>query len=82
MEATSSNKIVRSLGFLDLWSIGVGALVGGGIFTVIGPAITETGPSLFLAFLIAGLIAVFSSMSYAELASNWPYQGAVTAKLK
>lgn len=76
MEAAGNNKIVRSLGFLDLWSIGVGALVGGGIFTVIGPAITETGPSLFIAFLIAGLIAVFSSMSYAELASNWPYQGA------
>lgn len=54
----------------------MGALVGGGIFTVIGPAIIETGPSLFVAFLIAGLIAIFSSMSYAELSSNWPYQGA------
>lgn len=76
IESVGNRKIIRSLEFVDLWSIGVGALVGGGIFTVIGPAIIETGPSLFVAFLIAGLIAIFSSMSYAELASNWPYQGA------
>ena len=76
MEASNQRTIVRSLGFVDLWSIGVGALVGGGIFTVIGPAVRETGASLFVAFLVAGLIALFSSMSYAELASNWPYQGA------
>lgn len=76
MEKTKEHTLVRSLGFTDLWSIGVGALVGGGIFTVIAPAINETGPSLFIAFLIAGLLAILSSMSYAEMASNWPYQGA------
>src|SRR5699024_3822335 len=78
-DGSTSHKphtIKRGLNFIDLWSIGVGALVGGGIFTVIGPALNETGPSLFIAFLIAGLLAIFSSMSYAELASNWPYQGA------
>ncbi|MFD2829938.1 APC family permease [Corticicoccus populi] len=76
MEKSQKNSIVRSLGFTDLWSIGVGALVGGGIFTVIAPAISETGPSLFIAFLIAGILAILSSMSYAEMASKWPYQGA------
>ncbi|SOC43757.1 APC family permease [Salinicoccus kekensis] len=76
MERAAERSISRSLSFIDLWSIGVGALVGGGIFTVIGPAIAETGPALFIAFLIAGALAIMSSMSYAEMASSWPYQGA------
>lgn len=78
----SSGTLRRGLGFVDLWSIGVGALVGGGIFTVIGPAVAEAGPALFIAFLIAGLTALLSSMSYAELASIWPYQGASYAYSK
>lgn len=80
--AASSGTLRRGLGFVDLWSIGVGALVGGGIFTVIGPAVAEAGPALFIAFLIAGVTALLSSMSYAELASIWPYQGASYAYSK
>ncbi|WP_027965284.1 APC family permease [Halalkalibacillus halophilus] len=77
-----SKNLKRGLGFVDLWSIGVGALIGGGIFTVIGPAVAEAGPALFIAFIIAGIVAILSSMSYAELASNWPYQGASYAYSK
>lgn len=77
-----AGKLRRGLGFVDLWSIGVGALIGGGIFTVIGPAVTKAGPALFVAFLIAGVVAILSSMSYAELASIWPYQGASYAYAK
>src|SRR5699024_8572072 len=62
--------------------VGVGALVGGGILSVIGPAVAEARPALFIAFLIAGLTAFLSSMIYAELASNWPYQGASYAYSK
>lgn len=75
-------SLVRGLGFVDLWSIGVGALIGGGIFTVIGPAVKQAGPALFVAFLIAGIIALLSSMSYAEMASIWPYEGASYAYSK
>ncbi|WP_453996701.1 APC family permease [Bacillus nitroreducens] len=80
--AIGSGKLSRGLGFVDLWSVGVGALIGGGIFTVIGPAVAQAGPALFIAFLIAGIIAILSSMSYAELASNWPYEGASYAYSK
>lgn len=66
----------RGLSFVDLWSIGVGALIGGGIFTVIAPAVAQAGPALFVAFVIAGVVAIMSCFSYAELASNWPYEGA------
>ena len=75
-------KLNRGLGFVDLWSVGVGALIGGGIFTVIGPAVAQAGPALFVAFLIAGIIAILSCMSYAELASIWPYEGASYAYSK
>ncbi|WP_261133949.1 APC family permease [Bacillus sp. Marseille-Q3570] len=77
-----SSKLKRGLGFIDLWGIGVGALIGGGIFTVIGPAVAQAGPALFVAFVIAGIIAILSCFSYAELASLWPYQGASYAYSK
>lgn len=78
----NSGRLKRGLGFVDLWSIGVGALIGGGIFTVIGPAVAQAGSALFIAFIIAGIVAILSSMSYAELASIWPYQGASYAYSK
>src|SRR5690606_11120509 len=62
--------------------VGGGALIGGGIFTVIGPAVAQAGPALFIAFIIAGVVALLSSMSYAEMASIWPYQGASYAYAK
>jgi APA family basic amino acid/polyamine antiporter len=78
----SHSKLHRGLGFVDLWSVGVGALIGGGIFTVIGPAVAQAGPALFVAFIIAGIVAILSCMSYAELASLWPYEGASYAYSK
>ena len=80
--AQKTTGLKRGLGFVDLWSVGVGALIGGGIFTVIGPAVAQAGPALFIAFIIAGIVALLSSMSYAEMASIWPYQGASYAYAK
>jgi APA family basic amino acid/polyamine antiporter len=76
MSDTPPGTLRRGLGFVNLWSIGVGALIGGGIFTVIGPAVAQAGPALFVAFIIAGVVALLSTFSYAELASIWPYEGA------
>lgn len=77
-----TSGLKRGLSFVDLWSVGVGALIGGGIFTVIAPAVAQAGPGLFIAFIIAGGVALLSSMSYAEMASIWPYQGASYAYAK
>lgn len=82
MSTTTPDGLRRGLSFIDLWSIGVGALIGGGIFTVIGPAAQQAGSGLFVAFIIAGVVAVLSTFSYAELASIWPYQGASYAYAK
>ncbi|MBE1553217.1 APC family permease [Sporosarcina limicola] len=82
IRSANSSGLKRGLGFVDLWSVGVGALIGGGIFTVIGPAVAQAGPALFIAFIIAGVVALLSTMSYAEMASIWPYQGASYAYAK
>jgi len=82
IRSSNSSGLKRGLGFVDLWSVGVGALIGGGIFTVIGPAVAQAGPALFIAFIIAGVVALLSTMSYAEMASIWPYQGASYAYAK
>ena len=82
IKKAGASGLKRGLGFVDLWSVGVGALIGGGIFTVIGPAVSQAGPALFVAFIIAGIVAILSTMSYAEMASIWPYQGASYAYAK
>ncbi len=63
------------LGFLELASIGVGGMVGGGIFAVLGLSVQLTGGGAPLAFLIAGLVALLTSYSYARLSVHFPSQG-------
>ena len=69
-------KLSRSLSFIDLYSLGIAALIGTGIFVLTGVAAKPAGPGLFLSFIIAGAIATFTSLSYAELSSIYPKAGA------
>ncbi|KUM96311.1 amino acid permease [Streptomyces cellostaticus] len=55
--------------------ISIGATLGTGIFVVLGNAVPEAGPAVTLAFVIAGLTALFSALSYAELAGSIPVAG-------
>lgn len=68
-------SLERSMGALDLTALGLGAIVGTGIFVVIGPAIAPAGPSIMLAFVLAAVTCAFSALSYAELASTIPVAG-------
>ena len=63
------SKFKRELGLLDLVSIGISQIIGAGIFVVIGIASGIAGPSVILAFWIAGMIALFTALSTAELSS-------------
>ena len=54
---------------LDATLIGVGAMIGAGIFVLIGIAAGVAGPGLILTFVLNGIIALFTAMSYAELGS-------------
>ncbi|KAJ1653856.1 hypothetical protein IWQ61_006105 [Dispira simplex] len=60
----------RSLNALDLTLVGIGCIIGGGIFVLTGIAAAEhAGPAIIVSFLIAGVCAGFAAFAYAELAS-------------
>jgi APA family basic amino acid/polyamine antiporter len=65
----------RAVGVLDLTALGIGAIIGTGIFVIIGEAIGDAGPSIVLSFALAGVTCLFSALSYGELASTIPVSG-------
>jgi len=65
----------RKIGFLEAFSIGVGGMVGGGIFAVLGLTIDLAKGAAPIAFLIAGLIALITSYSYVKLSIKFPSEG-------
>ncbi|WP_329032286.1 amino acid permease [Streptomyces sp. NBC_01725] len=65
----------RSLGMWQLTMISIGATLGTGIFVVLGEAVPKAGPAVILSFVLAGLTAIFSALSYAELAGTIPVSG-------
>ena len=70
-----SNGLKKELGLFTLLSIGVGGILGSGIFGM--PAImgAAAGPSLILAIIISGIITFFLGIAYAELGSTFPLSG-------
>lgn len=71
----SEIALSRTLGLLDITMIGVGAMIGAGIFVLTGIAAGEAGPALVLAFLFNGIVTTFTALSYAELGSCFPEAG-------
>jgi len=65
----------RDLGLFDVTMIGVGAMIGAGIFALTGLAAGVAGPALVLAFLLNGVITSLTAMAYAELGSAFPEAG-------
>ncbi|MCS7153262.1 MAG: amino acid permease [Bacteroidia bacterium] len=70
----------RALGRWSLVSLGIGAIIGGGIFTLTGVAAKlYAGPALALSFVIAGFACLLAAMAYAEFASIVPVEGSAYA---
>lgn len=65
----------RDLGLFDVTMIGVGAMIGAGIFVLTGLAAGTAGPALVLAFFLNGVVAALTAMAYAELGSGFPEAG-------
>jgi amino acid transporter/nucleotide-binding universal stress UspA family protein len=65
----------RDLSVFDITMIGVGAMIGAGIFVLTGHAAGTAGPAFLVAFLLNGLITLFTAASYAELGSAFPQAG-------
>lgn len=75
-QESAPTALKRVLGPLDLVLVGIGAIVGGGIFVVTGNAAAQfAGPAIVLSFLIAGLGCALTGMCYAELAAMIPAAG-------
>src|SRR5512134_1521240 len=71
-----ANRLRRVLGPVSLTSLGVGAIIGTGIFVLTGVAAHDkAGPGLSLSFVLAGIACVFAALCYAELASMIPVAG-------
>jgi APA family basic amino acid/polyamine antiporter len=66
----------RSISSPQIILYGVGVIVGAGIYALIGTAAGIAGPALWMAFILAGIIAALTALSYAELGSRFPKEGA------
>jgi APA family basic amino acid/polyamine antiporter len=69
------HRLARSLSWPHLVALGVGAIVGTGILTLIGVAAGKAGPAVILSFAIAGVICACAALAYAEVATMIPQAG-------
>jgi APA family basic amino acid/polyamine antiporter len=75
-EMASDNRLRRVLGPVSLTSLGIGCIIGAGIFVLVGlVGHDKTGPALIASFCVAGLACVFAALCYAEFASMAPVAG-------
>lgn len=71
----AAGHLKRGIGTFELTMIGVGSTIGTGIFFVLSQAVPESGPSVIVSFIIAGIAAGLAAVCYAELASAVPVAG-------
>jgi APA family basic amino acid/polyamine antiporter len=75
-EARSDHSLRRALGALNLTMLGIGAIIGTGIFVLTGTvAAQNAGPAVVLSFVVAGIASVFAALCYAEFAALVPMAG-------
>jgi amino acid transporter len=58
------------MGLFAATSIGVGAMIGAGIFSIFGTAVKISGNAIYISFIIAGIVALLNAYSYASLLSD------------
>src|SRR6185503_11451484 len=68
-------RLRRAIGLFDLTALGLGAVIGTGIFVILGEALGDSGPAIVLSFVLAAVTCAFSALSYSELASSIPVSG-------
>ena len=72
-------RLRRTLGFIDATAIGLGAIIGAGVFVAISPAVDIAGSAALIALVIAGFVALFNSLSSAQLAAAYSESGGTYA---
>ncbi len=76
-EIVQGSRLKPTLGLLDATAISVGAIIGGGIFVVIGIVAGLAGPALIVSMFMAAITALFTALSFAELTAWLPKEGSV-----
>ena len=85
VEEGNRSELKKTLGVFDLIVIGIAAVVGTGIFTIIGSAIVGSsdsegaGPAVAISMVLAAVASVFSALSYSEIAAMMPVAGSAYA---
>src|SRR4029078_8334317 len=74
-EMPAEHRLKQSLSWPHLVALGVGAIVGTGLLTLIGVGAGKAGPAVILSFAIAGLICAAAALAYAEMATMIPASG-------
>lgn len=76
MRENNTHGLKRSLTATQLVMLGIGSVIGAGIYVTIGTASAEfAGPSVMVSFVIAALACLFTALAYGELASTLPVSG-------
>src|SRR6202007_1214899 len=75
-QAKGETQLRRTLSLVSLVAIGIGGIIGAGIFVLTGHAAAEyAGPAISLSFVLAGIVCAFAGLCYAEMASTVPIAG-------
>jgi amino acid transporter len=74
-ETGKASTASGQIGLLAAMSIGIGGMIGAGIFSILGVVAQASGTAMFLSFLIGGVVALLSSYSYAKLGARYPSSG-------
>src|SRR5579872_1208243 len=76
VEVEGEQTLRRALGPLNLLTLGIGAIIGAGIFVITGQAAAQfAGPAIVISFILAGVACAFAGLCYAEFASMIPIAG-------
>ncbi|MCL6508273.1 MAG: amino acid permease, partial [Bryobacteraceae bacterium] len=74
--ADTEHGLKRALSSVDLTMLGIGAIIGAGIFVLTGQAAAKhAGPAIVISFVLAAIACVFAGLCYAEMASMIPIAG-------
>src|SRR6202521_5133462 len=76
VEVEGEQSLRRALGPVNLVTLGIGAIIGAGIFVITGQAAAQfAGPAIVISFILAGVACAFAGLCYAEFASMIPIAG-------
>jgi APA family basic amino acid/polyamine antiporter len=75
LASAEKKSLHRSLGALQLTLLGVGAIIGTGIFVLTAEAAQKAGPGMMISFVIAGFVCAVAALCYSELSSMVPVSG-------